>query len=132
MHRFAIVPAFISILALSSNAQALTIAGFTFDSGELAFADDALVVSGTVTGASDETVRNTLVGSDTSDSIRVITPDVAVIEIVFSDYRHADGAFYPFRHVLTFNGEEMVTVTVQSLQVNPDLPDSLFETSSAE
>jgi len=54
------------------------------------------------------------------------------IEIVFSDYRHADGAFYPFRHVVRFNGEEMVTVTVQSLQINPDLPDSLFEISSAE
>jgi len=54
------------------------------------------------------------------------------IEILFSDYREADGAFYPFRHVITFNGEEMVTVTVQSLQINPDLPDSLFEVSSAE
>jgi len=54
------------------------------------------------------------------------------IEILFSDYRDAAGVFYPFRQVVTFNGEEMVTVTVQSLQVNPELPDSLFATSSAE
>jgi len=36
------------------------------------------------------------------------------------------------RQVLTFDGEPMVTVTLQSLEINPDLPDSLFEISSSE
>lgn len=54
------------------------------------------------------------------------------IAIQFSDYRDADGAFIPFQQVLTFDGEPMVTVTLQSLEINPDLPDSLFEISSSE
>jgi hypothetical protein len=68
-----------------ANAAPITVAGFTFPAGEQAFADDATVVSGVVTGATDEQVRSTLVGSDLGDSIRVITPDIAVIEIRFSD-----------------------------------------------
>ena len=69
-------------------------AGFTFAAGEQAFADDAFVISGTVTETADEQVRSTLVGSDLGDSIRVITPDVAVIEISFSDnlILNGDGA----------------------------------------
>jgi len=54
------------------------------------------------------------------------------IEILFSDHRDAEGVYYPFRQVLTFDGEEMVTVTVQSLEINPALPDSLFEIPSSE
>lgn len=65
----------------TADATPLVVAGFTFDAGEQAFADDAFVSSGTVTGATDELVRSTLVGSNLGDSIRVITPDVAVIEI---------------------------------------------------
>jgi hypothetical protein len=60
-------------------------AGFTFALGEQSFADDAVVVSGTVTSATPAQVQSTLVGSYLGDSIRVITPDVAEIEIVFSD-----------------------------------------------
>jgi len=69
----------------TANATPLVVAGFTFEAGEQAFADDAFVSSGTVTGATDEQVRSTLVGSNLGDSIRVITPDVAVIEILFTD-----------------------------------------------
>lgn len=54
------------------------------------------------------------------------------IEILFSDHRDAGGVYYPFRQVLTFEGEEMVTVTIQSLEINPALPDSLFEIPSSE
>lgn len=54
------------------------------------------------------------------------------IEILFSDYRDADGAYIPFQQVLTFDDEPMVTVTLQSLEINPDLPDSLFEIPSSE
>jgi hypothetical protein len=68
-----------------ADATPLTVAGLTFSAGEEAFADDAVVVSGTVTGATDEQVQSTLVGSNLGDSIRVITPDVAVIEVVFTD-----------------------------------------------
>jgi hypothetical protein len=54
------------------------------------------------------------------------------IEILFSDHRVVDGVYYPFRQVLTFEGEEIVTVAVQSLEINPALPDSLFEIPSSE
>lgn len=54
------------------------------------------------------------------------------IEILFSDHRETGGVYYPFRQVLTFDGEEMVTVTLQSLEINPALPDSLFEPPSSE
>jgi hypothetical protein len=73
------------LVPAAAEATPLTVAGFTFPAGEEAFADDAVVVSGTVTGATDEQLRSTLVGSNLGDSIRVITPDVAVIEVVFSD-----------------------------------------------
>jgi outer membrane lipoprotein-sorting protein len=54
------------------------------------------------------------------------------IEILFSDYRDTGGVSYPFQQVLSFDGAEMVTVTLQSLEINPDLPDSLFEIPSSE
>jgi len=73
------------LVPVAADATPVTVAGFTFAAGEEAFADDAVVVSGTVTGASGEQVRSTLVGSNLGDSIRVITPDVAVIEIAFTD-----------------------------------------------
>lgn len=58
--------------------------------------------------------------------------DPGTVEILFSDYRETDGVYYPFRQELTFDGNEMVTVTIQSLEINPDLPDSLFEIPSSE
>ena len=70
----------------------LTVAGFTFSAGEEAFADDAVVVSGTVTGATAEQIRSTLAGSNLGDSIRVITPDIAVIEVSFSDNAIVNGS----------------------------------------
>jgi hypothetical protein len=73
------------VLPLTADAAPLVVAGFTFEGGEQALADDAAVVAGTVTETTDEQVQLTLVGSHLGDSIRVITPDVAVIEILFSD-----------------------------------------------
>jgi hypothetical protein len=49
------------------------------------------VIPGAVTGTTDEQVRSTLVGSNLGDSIRVITPDVAAIEISFSDNLISNG-----------------------------------------
>ncbi|HXK24306.1 MAG TPA: hypothetical protein VMS55_16680 [Myxococcota bacterium] len=72
-------------LPLTVDAPPLVVAGFKFEAGEQAFADDALVISGAVTGTTDEQVRSTLVGSHLGNSIRVITTDVAVIEVAFSD-----------------------------------------------
>jgi len=69
--------------ASATEALPLTVGGFTFVGGEAAFADSATVVSGTVTGATATQVNDTLVGSSVGDSIRVITPDVAVIEVQF-------------------------------------------------
>jgi len=78
-------------LPAATIAAPLTVAGFTFSAGEEAFADDAVVVSGIVTGATAAQVRSTLVGSNLGDSIRVITPDIAVIEVVFSDNALVNG-----------------------------------------
>jgi hypothetical protein len=49
-----------------------------------------VVGSGTVTGATTAQIRSTLIGSSLGDSIRVITPDVA-IEVVFSDNAIVNG-----------------------------------------
>jgi hypothetical protein len=54
------------------------------------------------------------------------------IEILFEDYRETGGVLYPYRQRLTFQGEEIVTVTVVSLEINPDLPDALFQSPSPE
>jgi len=82
-----LLAALAALCALRLNAEATpqVVAGFPFEAGEQAFADDAVVISGIVTGATDEQVRSTLVGSNLGDSIRVITPDVAIIEISFTD-----------------------------------------------
>lgn len=81
------LPATVVALAIPAGMAALplNLAGYDFQAGEEAFADDAAVVSGTVTGATSATVFSTLVGSNLGDSIRVITPDVAVIEVSFLD-----------------------------------------------
>ncbi len=70
-------------IPLASAAAPISVAGFFFANGEDDFAQNAVVVSGTVTGSSAAQVRAVLVGSNISDSIRVITPDIAVIEITF-------------------------------------------------
>ena len=74
-----------------ASAAPITVAGFTFAQGELDFADDAVVISGTVTGATAAQVRSTLIGASLRDSIRLITPDVAVVEIAFSDNAIVNG-----------------------------------------
>lgn len=79
-------------ITLVAVPAAVTIAGFTFNAGAQAFADDAFVTSGSVTGADAATVRSVLVGSNTEDSIRVTTPDVAEIEVSFSDNAISNGA----------------------------------------
>ncbi len=81
-----------SLLGASAQAAPITVAGFTFAEGEAAFADDTVVVSGTVTGATAAQVQSTLVGSNVGDSIRVITPDVAVIDVLFTDNAIENGS----------------------------------------
>jgi hypothetical protein len=67
------------------RATALTIAGFTFPEGEEAFADDAFIAEGVVTGFTEEEVRQRITGSDVGPGFRVIHPDEAVIEVLFTD-----------------------------------------------
>ncbi len=87
----AAIAAALAFLPATAIAAPITVAEFTFAAGEEAFADEALVTSGVVTGATAEQVQSTLVGSNLGDSIRVITPDVAVIEIAFSDNAIVNG-----------------------------------------
>jgi hypothetical protein len=93
MARFLLSTSFAGFLfAASATATPITVGGFTFPRGEAAFADDAIVTSGVVTGSNAAAVRQTLVGSHVGDSIRVITPDIAVIEIHFTDNAVENGS----------------------------------------
>ena len=49
------------------------------------------------------------------------------VDIHFSDYREVEGMLFPFRQVVSFEGEQLVTVTVDSVEVNPTLSEALFE-----
>ncbi len=44
----------------------------------------------------------------------------------FSDFREVDGLFYPFSTVSSFAGEDESSVTVETLQVNPEIPADAF------
>ena len=61
---------FISLLALPvlATATPISVGGFNFAAGEEAFADDALLISGVITGANEATIRTILVGSNIADS----------------------------------------------------------------
>jgi predicted Zn-dependent peptidase len=45
----------------------------------------------------------------------------------YSDFREVDGLVYPFSVVSTFEGEPVSTVTVQSLELDPEVPADAFE-----
>ncbi len=83
--RITLIIVSIALVAGRVDATPLEVAGFVFADGERAFVDSASLVLGTVTGTTEEEVQSVLVGPDLGPSIRVITPDEAVIELVFED-----------------------------------------------
>ena len=54
-----------------------------------------------------------------------LTP--GVFELRYSDYGDLDGRMLPRKSVMTFEGQKFATVTVDALEVNPELDPSLFE-----
>jgi hypothetical protein len=78
--------------AQGANASPITIAGFIFSAGEVAFADDAYLVSGTIrytcaTAAAGPagSVAEALAGSDLERCVNNNTGDSGIVEAVFLD-----------------------------------------------
>jgi hypothetical protein len=57
-------------------------------------------------------------GSGNNEFLRVIT---------YEDYRQVDSSMVPFRYTQTLNGQKQWTLQLSEVQLNPDLPGSLFE-----
>ena len=87
------------ILLASSGVTAapISVGGFTFSAGEEAFADDALLVSGVITGGNEETIRTVLVGSNIADSFNTGDSGGGIVEVQFID-----------NHVLNGPGTDLV------------------------
>lgn len=66
-----------------ASAAPISVAGFNFAAGEIAFADDVVHVSGPV--LDPNTVRRVLVGSDISDSFNTGDSNPTVLEVIFLD-----------------------------------------------
>lgn len=87
-----IATAVVLFAAQGVNASPITIAGFTFSAGELAFADDAYLVSGTVrytcaTAAAGPagSIAEALAGHDLERCVNNNTGDSGIVEAVFLD-----------------------------------------------
>ena len=50
-----------------------------------------------------------------------------LIEIIFSDYSDVDGRLVAHKRVMSFEGQEVATSTLDSIQINPELDVALFE-----
>jgi hypothetical protein len=59
-----------------------------------------------------------LEGAGKNEFLRVIT---------YEDYRSVGGSLVPFRYTQTLNGQKQWTLQLSDVQLNPDLPASLFE-----
>jgi hypothetical protein len=87
------VAALVSTLLGSGVATAtpITVGGFVFDAGEIAFADDAILVSGVITGGDETRIRTVLVGSDISDSFNTGDSGGGIVEVHFLDNSIVNG-----------------------------------------
>jgi len=50
-----------------------------------------------------------------------------LVEVVYGDYAEIDGRMVPRKRVVTFEGEEVLSMTLKSMQINPRLDPSMFE-----
>lgn len=78
---------FFSIVFFASAAQGapISVGGFTFAAGEEAFADDASLVSGVITGANEAMIRTVLIGSNIADSFNTGDSGGGIVEVLFTD-----------------------------------------------
>jgi len=54
------------------------------------------------------------------------------MEIVFSDYRDVGGRMLPHKQVMTFEGQPLATISVNSISINGDVESSLFDLPDGE
>ena len=55
-----------------------------------------------------------------------------LMEIRFSEYSEIAGRLVPHKHVMTFDGQELASVTLDSLEVNPELELAQFEVPAGD
>ncbi len=55
----------------------------------------------------------------------------AQIEVYYSDYRDVEGRMVPHKEVIKADGQEAVSLTLESFKVNPPVDDKLFEKPAA-
>ncbi len=79
------------LCAASAHAAPISVGGFTFTAGEEAFADDAVLVSGVITGADAPTIKTVLVGSSISDSFNTGDSGGGIVEVLFTDNAIVNG-----------------------------------------
>jgi len=53
------------------------------------------------------------------------------VELSFSDFRDADGWLVPHKHVMTVDGQEVLSIDVNSLRINPVVDQKLFALKDA-
>jgi hypothetical protein len=51
----------------------------------------------------------------------------ALVEVLFSEYGDVDGRLVPHKQVISYDGQELMTVTLNSMQINPELDSAQFE-----
>ena len=49
------------------------------------------------------------------------------IEVRFSDYREQDGRLIPYKQVMLFEGEELGSLEIETIAINPELAAGTFE-----
>ena len=79
------------LFAASAHASPISVGGFTFTAGEEAFADDAVLVSGVITGADAPTIKTVLVGSYINDSFNTGDSGEGIVEVLFTDNAIVNG-----------------------------------------
>jgi predicted Zn-dependent peptidase len=54
------------------------------------------------------------------------------VEMLFSDYREVDGRTYPFKRVMNFEGEEVLSTSVDKVSFNPEVEAGMFEMPASD
>ena len=97
MLRLSAIVTCILVASTGVDAAPISVGGFTFSAGEEAFADDAVLVSGVITGGNEATIRTVLVGSNIADSFNTGDSGGGIVEVRFGD-----------NHVLNGPGTDLV------------------------
>jgi hypothetical protein len=106
--------------------------------------DDVDAVAGDATEVDDRACTLVATSLDNVESVLCIAQDGAVLSqsyqgthpfqgtpgevtVIFSDYRDAGGYSIPHKRLLKFDGQTVVTLTANSIALNPEIDDSTFE-----